>query len=148
MRNGPRNYWETDRLLLLGTHRRGRGRDLQVLILKIRRKEEEEEEKEEEEENNNNNNNDDANNEEEDDAVDDDYNNDNDDDINNDGEDDDHSSSKRPSACLRITKVMTIMRNVHSATGVQQQAFSEKKERREMGDLLYLCVPVERSLCT
>jgi len=113
MRNGPRNYWETDRLLLLGTQRRGRGRDFQVLILKIRRKEEEDEEEAEEEENNNNNNN------------------------NNSG------SSKRPSACLRVSKITTIMRNVHTATGVFR-----KQERREMGDLLYLCVPVERILCT
>jgi hypothetical protein len=101
MRNVPRNYWETDRLLLIGIHRRGRGRNLQVLILKIRRKEEEEEDNK-----NNNDDDDDANNNDEDDAVDDDYNNNNDDDIKNDDEDNDDSSSssKRRSACLRITK--------------------------------------------
>jgi len=112
MRNGPRNYWETDRLLLLGTQRRGRGRDLQVLILRIRRKEEEEEE---EEENNNNN----ANNKEEDDAVDEDDYNENDDDGSS-------SSNKRPSAGLRVTKITTIMRSVLPATSVFRKQKGEK----------------------
>jgi len=127
MRNGPRNYWETDRLLLLGTQRRGRGRDLQVLILRIRRKEEEEEE---EDDNNNNNNNNNANNKEEDDAVDeDDYN-----------ENDDDGSSSNTSTGYKD--------NDDNAQCPSSNKRFQKTKRREMGDLLYLCVPVERSLCT